>query len=63
MLNLPQPQRLVVICRYLLDLDEAETAALLGIARGTVKSRSSRGLDRLRASLSAHPARSEVGHE
>jgi len=63
LLNLPPPQRLVVICRYLLDLDEAETAAVLGIARGTVKSRSSRGLDRLRTSLSAHPTRSEVGHE
>jgi len=49
--SLPPAQRLVVTCRYLLDMDEAETATVLGIARGTVKSRSHRALDRLRASL------------
>ena len=64
LLNLPLPQRLVVICRYLLDLDEAETATVLGIARGTVKSRSHRALDRLRVTLTADPRRSgaEVDH-
>jgi RNA polymerase sigma-70 factor (ECF subfamily) len=41
----------VLICRFLLDLDEAETAAVLGVAQGTVKSRSHRGLGRLRSSL------------
>ena len=40
--------RQVVTCRYLLDLDEAETAAVLGWPRGTVKSRLSRALARLR---------------
>lgn len=41
-------QRLVVACRYFLGLSEKECAAVLGIRRGTVKSRLSRALDRLR---------------
>ena len=45
---LPEEARLVLACRYLLDLSESETAAALGIRRGTVKSRASRALDRLR---------------
>ncbi len=48
---LPLRYRDVVACRYLLDLSEAETAQLLGIARGTVKSRLSRALDRLERQL------------
>jgi RNA polymerase sigma-70 factor (ECF subfamily) len=39
-----------------LDLDEAETAAVLGIARGTVKSRGNRGLRSLRACWPAEDA-------
>jgi len=46
--QLPDEQRLVLECRYLLSLSEEETAAALGIRRGTVKSRSARALDRLR---------------
>ncbi|MFB6722439.1 RNA polymerase sigma factor [Kribbella sp. NPDC056345] len=45
---LPEPQRLVVTCRYLLELDEQETAVVLGWPRGTVKSRLHRALERLR---------------
>jgi len=41
----------VIAARYLLELSEAETAEVLGIPRGTVKSRLSRALDRLRACL------------
>ena len=37
--------------RYLLDLSEAETAQALGLRPGTVKSRTSRALGRLRAAL------------
>jgi RNA polymerase sigma factor (sigma-70 family) len=48
---LRREERAVVACRYLLDLSEAETAAALGIPAGTVKSRLSRGLARLRAEL------------
>lgn len=45
---LPEQQRLVVALRTLLDLSEEETAAVLDVRRGTVKSRLSRALDRLR---------------
>lgn len=44
-------ERLVVAYRYLLDLSELETAEILAIPRGTVKSRLSRALSRLRAHL------------
>ena len=46
--GLPEPQRLVIACRYFLELSEDETAGVLGIRRGTVKSRTARALDRLR---------------
>jgi RNA polymerase sigma factor (sigma-70 family) len=48
--------REVIGARYFLDLSEAETAEALGIPRGTVKSRLSRALDRLRAQLGAEEA-------
>jgi RNA polymerase sigma-70 factor (ECF subfamily) len=48
---LPDPMRLVVTCRYLLDLDEQETAVVLGWPRGTVKSRLHRALGRLREAM------------
>jgi RNA polymerase sigma-70 factor (ECF subfamily) len=48
---LPEQYRLVVTCRYLLDLDEQETATVLGWPRGTVKSRLHRALGRLRTQL------------
>ena len=46
--RLPDDSRLVLTCRYLLDLSEEETAAALGVRRGTVKSRTSRALERLK---------------
>lgn len=51
MARLPEPDRQIITCRYLLDLSEAETADTLGIRRGTVKSRLSRALGRLREAL------------
>ena len=51
--GLPSQYRLVVTCRYLLDLDEQETAVVLGWPRGTVKSRLHRALGRLRDALPA----------
>jgi RNA polymerase sigma-70 factor (ECF subfamily) len=50
---LPLRLRDVVVCRYLLDMSEAETSQALDIARGTVKSRLSRALERLERSLPA----------
>lgn len=44
---LPWRLRDVVACRYLLDLSERETATVLAIPPGTVKSRLSRALDQL----------------
>jgi RNA polymerase sigma-70 factor (ECF subfamily) len=49
--GLPERDRLVLACRFLLGLSEAETAAALDCATGTVKSRTSRALDRLRERL------------
>jgi RNA polymerase sigma-70 factor (ECF subfamily) len=46
--TLRDEERLVVECRFFLDLSEEETAAALGVRRGTVKSRQSRALARLR---------------
>ena len=43
--------RAVVVCRVLLDMSTAQTAAALDIAEGTVKSRLARALATLRASL------------
>lgn len=51
--SLNERDRLVVGCRYLAELSEAETAAALGCSLGTVKSRLSRALDRLRAVMGA----------
>jgi len=49
--GLPDRERDVVTCRYVVGLSEEETAHVLGLARGTVKSRASRGLARLRTGL------------
>ena len=49
--DLPTEFRTVVAYRYLVGLSEAETAQTLGVPLGTVKSRTSRGLDRLQELL------------
>lgn len=49
--SLREEDRLVIIYRYFLELSEAEIAEALGCARGTVKSRLSRALARLRQRL------------
>jgi RNA polymerase sigma factor (sigma-70 family) len=46
--GLRDEDRLVIGCRYFLGLSEAETAAALDCAQGTVKSRLSRAIGRLR---------------
>ena len=47
--QLDDDDRLVISSRYFLELSSEETAAALGIPEGTVKSRLSRALARLRA--------------
>jgi RNA polymerase sigma-70 factor (ECF subfamily) len=47
--SLRDEDRLVLGCRYLAGLSEEETGVALGVRRGTVKSRTARALDRLRA--------------
>lgn len=49
--RLGEDDRLVIGLRYFLDLGEAEMAAAIGVPRGTVKSRLSRSLGRLRTAL------------
>ena len=49
--ELREEDRLVIGCRYFLELSEEETAAALGWRRGTVKSRLSRALARLREQM------------
>ena len=44
---LDERDRDVLTCRYFLELSEEETAATLGLRRGTVKSRTARALARL----------------
>ncbi|MCO1594919.1 RNA polymerase sigma factor [Micromonospora sp. RHAY321] len=56
--QLPERDREVIVCRFFLDLSEEETVATLGWPRGTVKSRTSRALAKLRGLLD----REEVRH-
>ncbi len=51
--ELPERSRTVIVCRYLLDLDEQQTAKMLGLPRGTVKSRLHRALHLARERLEA----------
>ena len=46
-----EEDRLVIAYRYFFDLSEVEMADALGVARGTVKSRLSRAIARLRAAM------------
>jgi RNA polymerase sigma factor (sigma-70 family) len=54
--RLEEHDRHVIALRYLLDLSEAETAGVLNVPIGTVKSRLSRALGRLRTQLTSNGA-------
>jgi len=49
--RLDERDRDVLVCRYFLELTEEETSEALGVRRGTVKSRTARALERLRADV------------
>jgi RNA polymerase sigma factor (sigma-70 family) len=49
--TLSENDQQAIACRYLMELSEEETAAVLDCAKGTVKSRLSRALERLREQL------------
>ena len=54
--TLPEDQRQVVTLRFFSEFSVSETAAALGVREGTVKSRLSRALDRLREALAEETA-------
>lgn len=58
--RLPERDRLVVAYRYLFEMSEAETAEALDVRPGTVKSRLSRALVRLRTELTSAVPLAEV---
>jgi RNA polymerase sigma factor (sigma-70 family) len=49
--KLPRRQREAIVLRYVLDLDEKETARILGVGIATVRTHVKRGLARVRAEL------------
>ncbi|CAL9521124.1 hypothetical protein SUDANB145_03817 [Streptomyces sp. enrichment culture] len=54
-LKLPARQRAMVVLRYYEDLSESQTAEVLGVSVGTVKSAVSRALGKLRDDPELHP--------
>jgi RNA polymerase sigma factor (sigma-70 family) len=61
--RLPRQDRNVLVVRYLMELSEEEAAVVLHCAKGTVKSRTSRALTRLRLQLPAGEQTQEEGNE
>jgi len=62
--QLPDQQREIAVMRFILDLSVTETASLLRIPEGTVKSATHRALRALRGHLDGvhSPLPMEVGH-
>jgi RNA polymerase sigma-70 factor (ECF subfamily) len=49
--RLDERDRDIITCRYFLELSERETAEVLGVRPGTVKSRTARALARLKPEI------------
>lgn len=60
--SLGPSQRAIVVLRYWEDLSIAEVASLLDLAPGTVKSQSARGLEHLRALMTATRLTTDEGN-
>jgi RNA polymerase sigma-70 factor (sigma-E family) len=54
--TLPRKQRAAIVLRYYEQLSEAETAEVLGVSVGTIKSQTSRAVASLRARIGDIPA-------
>lgn len=54
--ELPPRRRAVIVLRFWCDLSVEETARVLGISTGTVKSQAARGLESLRLLVASSPA-------
>jgi RNA polymerase sigma-70 factor (sigma-E family) len=59
--KLPPKQRAVIALRYYEDLTEAQTAEVLGVSAGTVKSQASRAMAKLRELLAESGAADAAG--
>ena len=59
--QLPQRQRTAIVLRYWEDLSEADTAEVMGVATGTVKSSVSRGIASLRELVGDRPDEGGAG--
>jgi DNA-directed RNA polymerase specialized sigma24 family protein len=51
--RLPRRQREAIVLRYLLDMDEAQTAQVLGVTTGTVHTHVNRGLANIRGHMTS----------
>lgn len=58
--TLPRRQQVAVVLRHYCDLSEAETAAVMGISTGGVKSLASKGLAALRAVASTPDQKEQI---